>query len=194
MYSNWNLLRIAIAGIVFIASAACGQRARVAPSSAVVPSAAEDSALAVRRFVQGFYDWYTPIALSDHRGPAWWSVLSSPVPYLDHDLAAAIRADSVARVAEPITRETLNFDPFLFSQDPCGPNEVMDVRRAGDSFRVPIRMCTSSGAWVVVEVGFVDGGMTVLNVRSVNGDDIKSLLCKYAKEDARRDKRPRVGC
>jgi hypothetical protein len=153
-----------------------------------------DSTEAVRKFVQGFYDWYVPIAISDTvHFPAWYYVLTNAHRYLDPDLAAALRADSVAQQDDPTkqTRDVLDFDPFLLSQDPCGPYEVIAVRRHGDTFRVPIRPCRAKGAGPVVEVRDVNGRWRISNVLGLDGDrSLRSYLCEWAKADLRKDRRP----
>lgn len=189
------IAQVVFASLAFSASGSCvqGVPKGAAQQSPVIAqnsaTSGRDSTAAVRQFVQGFYDWYTPIALSFPRFPAWYDVLNNADRYLDRDLAAAIRADSVAREGDPITRETLNFDPFLSSQDPCGPYEVIEVRRRGDTFRVPIRPCHAKGAGPVVEVRAVDGRWRIANVFYGKGD-LKSYLCQWAKADARTDRRP----
>ena len=123
--------------------------------------------------------------------PTEWYVLKNADRYLAPDLAAALRADSVAAHEDPMkqTREVLNFDPFLESQDPCGPYEVIDVHRRGSAFIVPIRVCHSKGAGPAVEVHAVDGRLRISNVLYGEGD-LKSYLCQWAKADLQIDKRP----
>jgi hypothetical protein len=184
-------ISVLLASIALFPAAGCAQKSNRADTAAT--SMAQDSSLAVRQFVQGFFDWYTPIAVSDTgQGPQWWSVLTQADRYLDRALATALRGDSIARLASPErqTREILNFDPFLNSQDPCGPNEVMEVIRVGSVFRVPIRSCGARRANMTVEVRAVDGRFRISTVIYNSGRDLKYWLCKYAKEDSRPQRRP----
>ena len=189
MSAKGTSIRMVFACAAFLQSDACARGARVAATPQQRTSIAGDSIVAVRQFVQGFYDWYTPIALSGLHFPAYWNVLNNADRFLARELAAAIRDDSVAQVSAPITRVPLNFDPFLDSQDPCGPNEVIDVRRQGDSFRLPIRECHMQRPGPVVEVRSVDGRWRISNVFYDRGD-LKSYLCQWAKADLRPERRP----
>ena len=189
MLAKGTIIRMICAAVAFVQSDACAQRASAVATPRAPMPVVGDSSLAVRQFVRGFYDWYTPVALSFPRFPAWYNVLNNANRYLDRDLAAALREDSVAREADPIPRETLNYDPFLDSQDPCGPNEVVDVLRQGSTFRVPIRQCHSKLAGPVVEVRPIEGSWRITNVFSERSD-LKSWLCKWAKADVRPERRP----
>jgi hypothetical protein len=179
--SKAGIIALVSAGVVFVHANASAQSAQVSA----------DSLRASRQFVQRFYDWYMPLALGRHAFPAEYYVLSNAGRYLDRDLAAALRADSVAEQAGPskATRQTLEFDPFLESQDPCGPYEVVDVARRGDAFRVRMRPCHAKGVGPVVEVRAMEGRWRITNVLYDNGD-LKSYLCQWAKADLLPDKRP----
>lgn len=183
------VIRVAVVGSFFAQSAACAQGRRVDVAAREPMSTVGDSALAVHQFVQGFYDWYTPIAVAPREGFAYYRVLSKSDSYLDLDLAAALRGDSVAQFSIPDTRQTLNFDPFLNTQDPCAPTEVVGVRRQGGTSRVTIRTCRASRPGPVVEVRAVNGRWRITNVFYGRGD-LRSYLCQWAKEDTRTDKRP----
>jgi hypothetical protein len=182
--------QIALASVAFVPSDGCAQRSSPAGTHA---SAAQDSSSAAGQFVQSFYDWYTPIALGESRVPRWWRVQSKASLYLDPALATALRSDSIARLASPETqtRETLDFDPFLSSQDPCGPNEVSGVRRDGGVFRATVLKCRAPGVEIVVEVRVVNGRWRISNVvYGGKSRDLKYWLCKWAKEDLRPQRRP----
>ena len=150
-----------------------------------------DSTQAVRRFVQQFYDWYVPLTIAHHSFPAYYYVLDKANSYLDRDLAAALRADSVVEETNPekATRETLDFDPFLASQDPCAPYDVVKVARRGDAFRVGMRPCHTNVVSPTVEVRAEAGQFKITNVLYGDGD-LKAYLCHWAQADLRRDRRP----
>lgn len=150
-----------------------------------------DSVQDVRQFVQAFYHWYTPIAIADHRFPAWYSILKNDDQYLDRTLAAALRADSAVAQMGPMkaTRQTIDFDPFLDSQDPCKPYEVAGVSRRGNVFRVVMRACHAKEIGPIVEIRAIRGRWLITNVLYGDGD-LKSYLCRWAKGDLRRDRRP----
>ncbi len=189
MSAKRSFVLMIFAGASFFGSDACAQRMGRVGTLREPTAIAADSTLLVRRFVQEFYDWYAPLALGDHYGAAWWNVLKNADRYLDRSLASAVRDDSIARMRDPQTREVLNFDPFLNSQDPCVPYEVISVHHQGGTYRVPMRACHAKGAGPVVEVRAVDGRWKITNVFYGRGD-LKSALCQWAKEETRTDKRP----
>jgi hypothetical protein len=80
----------AVAGLACLHSGACAQATR-APASERASTVPADSDHAVRHFVQAFYDWYTPIALSDVRNPAWYYVLNNAGRYLDRGTSQKTR-------------------------------------------------------------------------------------------------------
>lgn len=169
----------------------CAQVARGGSAGRDVASITADSTQAVRQFVQRFYDWYVPLTIADHAFPAEYYVLDKADSYLDPDLAAALRADSVVEEVDPeaATRETLDFDPFLFSQDPCGPYEVVRVARRGDAFRVGMRPCHADGISPTVEVRAEAGQWKITNLLYGDGD-LRTYLCRWAMADLRPEKRP----
>ena len=182
-----------LAVIASIQLYACTPAKHVAENGAALRTAADSNA-AVHRFVQAFYDWYVPIASADSvHIPAFYYVLTKADRYLDRDLAAMLRADSVEEEIDPTkqTRETLDADPFLDSQDPCGPYEVIDVRRRGSAYVVRMRACHGDGG-PVVEVRSVGGAWRISNMLDVGGGgrDLKSYFCEWAKEDSRPERRP----
>lgn len=191
-----------LVALAFSASIACAQRtlknAAQHPRSLVQSSAARtvDSTMAVRQFVQAFYDRYLAFLQTESRFPDWWHVLSSTPGDLDANLARALRADSVASRTEPATRELIGFDPFLESQDPCPRYAVTDVRSDAAGYRVTMRpVCPNaeSQKWQtarpVVEVIPEAGHWKIANVFYEKGN-LRSLLCGFAKADKRVELRP----
>ena len=179
--------------------AACAQdpkadRARSAAvrSEAVAPA---DSA-AVHQFVQGFYDWYT--GLDDSRTDPVSVVLASGSQWISGELAAAIQDDMTARTDSVQFRRTLDFDPFLWSQDPCARYEVERVVTQTDKFLVTMRpVCAVGSAGQryqtkapAVEVSRANGKWSIQNVVYSKGSLI-SMLCSFAQDDARPDRRPK---
>ncbi len=198
------IIRTAFTGLTFCASGACAQGApknvarQAAPITLDSVVRANDSTAAVRKFVQGFYDWYAPFVQTEPRFPGWWQILSSAPGYLDANLASGLRADSAAQRIDPVSREVIDFDPFLNSQDPCPRYEVTDVHSDGRSYRVSARPVCPNANWqywqtldktTVVEVVPEGGHWKITNVFYEKGD-LKSLLCLNAKADTRPDRRP----
>jgi hypothetical protein len=188
--------------VLFMLGAACGQGASGAgsPASTVTragsPTTHGDS-VSAREYVQDFYDRYVPMADSARRGPAFWRLLSADV--LDSTLVEGLRADSAFGdlSSNHGTREGLNFDPFLASQDPCPRYEVMDTRADGpSSFRVTVKPVCADTTWQtqrpVMAVTHQDGRWKIVNV-FYQRSDLRSLLCGFAKADRVPERRP-FGC
>ena len=92
----------------------------------------------LRSFVQGFYNWYVPRALSDNAGPASELALKYKSSVFEPQLARALREDSAAQAKSPGEIVGLDFDPFLNSQDPAERYEVGRIARKGERYRADI--------------------------------------------------------
>ena len=88
----------------------------------------------LRRFVQEFYNWYVPRALSDNAGPAWELALKHKRSVFGSQLAKALREDSAAQAKSPGEIVGLDFDPFLNSQDPAERYEVERITQECASY------------------------------------------------------------
>ena len=187
------IVRGASAGLTFFASAACAQqppnRSGLAQPSTAITG---DSIASAHQFVQQFYDWYAAIADTARRQPVW-PVLSNRSQFLEADLAAALRGDSIGRVSEKGSREVLDFDPFFGSSNPCKHYEVTDVTGQGGVFKASVRsVCVYAGGErgkVVVDLIANRAHWKISNVIYPQGGDLKYWLCKYAKEDTRTERR-----
>ncbi len=109
----------------------------IVPWLALAQSSGTSVPKSARQFVQGFYDWYTPIALRDNPGPAYDIALKEKRAVFSPELARLLQEDSdaQARCAELIG---IDFDPFLFSQDPAERYEVGAIRQHGRFFRADV--------------------------------------------------------
>ena len=202
-----NQLSIAML-LLTLPAAACGSRSapegeaeRNAPAtaksqSAVVPVTTRSDTSAVREFVQQFYDWYAPMAERGSRVPAFWSVL--PRPGVSPELREAFRADSAAWAeGEAKTRELIDVDPFLHSQDPCAPYRVEKVVPDGPAFGATVVEACPGRAGseyppqrVVVVVERRDSLFEISNVRFDSLTSVRSLLCQFAMADRKLERRP----
>ena len=63
-------------------------------------------------FVQQFYRWYVPEALSDHHGPAWDLALKDKGDEFSPNLLQALKGDSDAQAKASGYIVGLDFDPF----------------------------------------------------------------------------------
>lgn len=170
--------------------ASCGRP----PGAGLAGSPHGDSASA-REYVQGFYDRYLATERTEGGGPAHWRLLGSDV--LDSTLVAALREDSAfGDQRHPGSREGLNFDPFLASQDPCPRYEAIRARSEGPGFHVTVRPLCADSSWQnqgpVVEVSYRDARWRIVNVH-YERTDLRTLLCQYAGRDTRA-RRPPAAC
>jgi hypothetical protein len=145
-----------------------------------------DSA-AAHNFVQGFYDWYTPLSQRKSPDPARFAVLNAANQYLEASLAKSLREDSLARTSR--SRDFLDLDPFLDSDDPCPRYKVTEVRPSGAGFRVRVTPVCPNASWQanqpqrpVVEVLRAGDGWRIANVY-YETRSLKGRLCEAAMSD-----------
>ena len=92
----------------------------------------------VHDFVQQFYGWYVPQALSNHHGSAWDLALKDKGDEFSPNLLQASKEDSDAQAKAKNDIVGLDFDPFLNTQDPCKRYEVGTVTQTGSDYRVEV--------------------------------------------------------
>jgi hypothetical protein len=192
-----------VTGLMLLASTTCAQPVptpRTDASSSIagqLPTSRGDSSSA-HQFVQAFYDWYAPIANAKQPGPSFWRILASRPEALDSGLLKSLRADSAfgERGAKGSSREAINFDPFLYSQDPCARYEVVETRADGVDYRMTVVPICADTTWQtqrpIITVRYQDRLWQIVNVLYENSD-LRSLLCDFAKRDTRPDRRS-YGC
>lgn len=122
---------------------------------------------ALPRFVQRFYDWYTPRALKTSGHPSWYAALSLRESLFARPLLRALRADSEAQSHAEGEAVGLDFDPLLNSQDPCGRYEVGRTTHRNQTYWVEIhRVCAgrrSSSPTVTAELVLRDRSWVFVN-------------------------------
>jgi hypothetical protein len=183
-----------IAGVSLVAATLSSVVACAQSNQGGIPGQTADSA-AAHAFVQGFYDWYMPLTLRPHNYRVSWEVLSRGEKFLDTPLAQLLREDSLALVSNG-SRETLNFDPYLESQDACPRYRVSAVRSVGTALQVTVRpVCPTPDAQMnqdvapIVEIVKRRGGWKIANVYFKTGD-LTGMLCGFAAADLRPEARP----
>ena len=84
-----------------------------------------------RAFVQGFYDWYVPVAHAEtKKQPAWDIALNKKGDSFAQALSRALRKEDA--IHSKLQDAGLDEDPFLNSQDPGERYVVGDARMTGD--------------------------------------------------------------
>jgi hypothetical protein len=119
-----RFVTLALCGALFSPACLAGQGAP--PSNDFLP-----------RFVQGFYDWYVPLAAKTRADPVW-SVLRLQPGRLTPELLRALRQDSIAKARFRGYVVGLDFDPFLNAQDPCEHYEAGPIAQHGHRFVVQV--------------------------------------------------------
>jgi hypothetical protein len=90
-----------------------------------------------REFVEQFYKWYVPLALSDQVNRSWDAALKLAPPPFSPELTKLLRGDAVAQ-AECKELVGLDFDPFLYTQDPAQAYVVGKIVHTGQYYRAEI--------------------------------------------------------
>jgi len=139
----------------------------------------------VRGFVQAFYDWYVPKALSDGTGPAWNLAIKSKASLFDPQLARALKEDLEAQSRAEGEIVGLDFDPFLDTQDPAGHYKLGKITLKGGSYWVDVHR-VSSGKMsvqpcVVAQVVQKEGRWYFVDFHYSSGRDLLVIL-KELKE------------
>lgn len=142
-------------------------------------------------FVQGFYDWYIPIAQKNNSRPAFNVVLKDRAYFLSPKLFLALEKDSEAS-AKSTDLVGLDFDPFLNSQDPGDPGdhyEVGEAVRKRDGYSVtvfPIASGTKGKSPIVLpEIQGRNGRWVFANFYYPGTGDLLSTLKRLAKDRER---------
>ena len=114
------------------------------PFSVKAQSGSEaNTADSVKKFVQGFYDWYVPKALSSRSSPAWSTAVKEKGNCFSPELGRKLREDSEAQAKAEGEIVGLDFDPFLNGQDPGRHYSVGKVVPKCESYLVEVRRVVS---------------------------------------------------
>jgi hypothetical protein len=136
----------------------------------------------LRDFVQGFYDWYTPIALKDHSGPAWEIALRQRSSAFAPALRQALQQDLQIQAHAEGEIVGIDFDPFLASQDPCEQYKAGESIVKGNSYWVKIyAICNGTrrqSPAVVAEVIRDGNAWRFINFHDPLGGDLLTTLKK----------------
>jgi hypothetical protein len=143
----------------------------------------------VKKFVQGFYDWYVSKAVGSSSGPAWSTAVKVKKICFTPELVRKLREDSDAQSKADGEIVGLDFDPFLNGQDPGKHYSVGKVVPKSDSYLVEIHRVSSGKPeekiTVIAEVAGKNGQWEFVNFIYPNGHNLLGVL-KVLKDD--RDK------
>lgn len=116
MKSSHVLVRWSLMVLLMIGCSCAGETAR------------DETEKSCRDFVQGFYDWYVPIALKEGPLAASDRSIKEKSHAFSNDLIRALVRDSEAQEKVPNEIVGLDFDPFLNSQDPSTRYVVKKIK------------------------------------------------------------------
>lgn len=152
--------------------ASCAQHAQAATD--------QNNSRSLKIFVQSFYNWYVPKALSDSISPSWNIALTHKASIFNQRLANALKNDSIAQAQSPGEIVSLDFDPFLASQDPCERYEVGKITQRHNSYFVEIfGICSgkrNTKPDVIAELARKDTSWVFINFYYPNNKDLLSVL------------------
>lgn len=140
-----------------------------------------------KEFVSAFLRWYVPHANQTSSEPTYWLVLSQRNAWLTPQLSRLLRQDSLAVASHSQSREILNFDPFLASQDPCSSYAVVDGRKASARTYVVrvVPRCSEEMTPTQAGVEYVlTRGANLFRIADVHYDNgsLRKWLCQYARD------------
>ena len=157
-------------------------------SSAVCAADLSPQQAAASKFVQQFYNWYTPLALKESKTPSSDVAISKRGAAFDPALLRALKEDAEAqrKVSDDIVG--LDFDPFLDSQDPDDKYTVGDVTESAGVFLVSVygsrKGKREAKASVVAELKPAKDSFVFTNFRYGADGDLLAILKQLADERA----------
>jgi hypothetical protein len=139
-----------------------------------------------RTFVEGFYDWYVPLAL--HSVKAYETVLKGKTGFFSPSLVHQLREDYESQAhATEITG--LDFDPFLNSQDPSDRFLVTSVRAQGKHCSTEVRGIASGTKQEEIHPELLLAGekWQFVNFRYTKDSDLLGILRSLREEQRKAD-------
>lgn len=133
-----------------------------------------------KKFVQSFYDWYVPKALSSKSEPASDTALKVKGNCFSLELRQKLREDSEAQAKVEGEIVGLDFDPFLNAQDPGMHYSVGKVLPKGESYLVEVHRVVSGKLeeklTATAEVAGKNGQWYFVNFIYPNGHNLLGVL------------------
>jgi hypothetical protein len=104
--------------------------------SAATASSCDSGPSSAKAFTQGFYDWYVPEV--GKKDLPWTTALEHSPTFFRPGLAKALLDDAKAQAASPGDIVGLDFDPFLYAQDPADSYSTGSATEKNGNCRVQI--------------------------------------------------------
>ena len=152
---------------------------------------AGEPALSPHDFVQEFYNWYAPKTLQHNPGRTWDIAVKDKSAMFSPELLRALKEDSLASDKSAGDIVGLDFDPFLYSQDPAPRYELGRITAKGTGWLVEVHAVQSGKRsqkpGVVAELSPANGRWQFVNFHYEDNQDLVTIL-KTLRQD--REKEP----
>jgi hypothetical protein len=141
-------------------------------------------------FVKEFYNWYGPKTLQDNPGRTWDIAVKQKSALFSPELLRALEEDSAASDKAVGDIVGLDFDPFLYSQDPAARFEVGPITAKGAGWLVEVHAVEAGRKnrkpAVVAELSPVNGRWQFVNFHYEGNLNLVSIL-KTLRQDREKD-------
>ena len=133
-----------------------------------------------QEFVQSFYNWYGPVALSGKNPPTWNSVLELKKQEFSPLLIRLLKEDAMAQ-SKCNELMSFDFDPFLNTQEPAERYEVVASSQQGRTLKAEVYAVRfgkrGEKPEVVVKLAQQDGNFQIVNfLYPSNGTNLVAIL------------------
>jgi hypothetical protein len=148
-------------------------------ASAATPNSCDSGPASAKTFTQGFYDWYVPEVAKKEL--SWTMALEHSPTSFKPPLMKALSDDAKAQAASPGDIVGLDFDPFLYAQDPADSYSAGAATEKNGKCRVQILAKTGSQnptVSVVAVVEATDGHWQFQNFQYPKFGDLLTILGK----------------
>ncbi len=160
--------------------------AALAAPAGLAADALGATAASAQAFTQKFYDWYVKQDGQDHNESAEEIALKTKPQFFDAGLMQALKEDLAASAKSPDDVVGLDFDPFMNTQEDCGPYKTGKVTQDGDTYRVEVfGRCAPEKPGqpdVIAALKQVKGGWIFVNFFYPGNGDLLSVLQSLKKE------------
>ncbi|TPM16301.1 hypothetical protein [Mesorhizobium sp. B2-3-5] len=131
------------------------------------------------QFTQAFYDWYGPAAFKN-ADQAYAAAISDHASEFDPRLLEALREDLAAQSKVSGEIVGLDFDPFLFSQDPAEFYQAGKSSNHGGVYSVELHEVVgakpSTATDVTAQIEIENGSWRFVNFVYPDGNDLLKVL------------------
>jgi len=149
---------------------------------------AGEPALSVHDFVQEFYNWYAPKTLQHNPGRTWDIAVKEKSAVFSPELLRALKEDSLASDKSSGDIVGLDFDPFLYSQDPAPRYEIGRITAKGAGWLVEVHALKSRKPAIVAELSPANGRWQFVNFHYEENQDLVAIL-KTLRQEREKDSR-----